>query len=38
MLSVGESPLLAGVDKAELASWTMVAGAVMNLYRTTTQQ
>ena len=38
MLSVGESPLPAGVDKAELASWTMVAGAVMNLYRTTTQQ
>jgi methionyl-tRNA synthetase len=36
--SLRANPLLAGVDKAELASWTMVAGAVMNLYRTTTQQ
>ena len=38
MLMVGDSPVAEGVDKSELAAWTMVAGAVMNLYRVTTQE
>ncbi len=38
LLSVGESPVSEKIEKPELASWTMVAGVVMNLYRTTTQE
>ncbi len=38
LLAVGEMPVSEKMDKIELASWTMIAGAVMNLYRTTTQE
>ncbi len=38
LLSVGDKPLPENADKPELASWTMTAAAIMNLYRTTTQQ
>ena len=38
LLSIGDKPLLENADKPELASWTMTAAAIMNLYRTTTQQ
>ena len=38
LLAVGEMPVSEKMDKVELASWTMIAGAVMNLYRTTTQE
>jgi hypothetical protein len=34
----GASPLPDGVDKPELAAWTMVASALMNLYDATTQE
>lgn len=38
LMAVGETPVSEKMDKPELASWTMIAGAVMNLYRTTTQE
>lgn len=38
LVSVGESPTPGDIDAGELASWTMVSSAVMNLYRTTTQE
>jgi hypothetical protein len=38
LLSVGDSPVSDKLDKPELASWTMVASAVLNLYRTMTQE
>ena len=38
LLSVGDKSLPDNTDKPELASWTMTASAVMNLYRTTTQK
>ena len=34
LLATGEAPLLAGVDKPELAAWTSVARAVLNLHET----
>jgi len=38
LISHGETPLPSAVDKPELAAWTMLSSAVMNLYRTTTQE
>ncbi len=38
LVMVGDAPVAEGADKSELAAWTMVAGAVMNLYRATTQE
>jgi hypothetical protein len=38
LLAVGDTPAPDTVDAAELASWTMLAGAVLDLYRTTTQE
>lgn len=35
---VGTSPPPADIDAAELASWTMIASAVMNLHETVTQR
>jgi len=37
LLSVGEAPLPAGHDPAELAAWTLVASAVLNLDATITR-
>ncbi len=37
MLQRGEAPISDKVEKSELAAWTMVASAVMNLYEVTTQ-
>ncbi len=37
MLKKGEAPISDKVEKPELAAWTMVASAVMNLYEATTQ-
>jgi hypothetical protein len=37
LVDVGESPLPEEVDRAELAAWTMLASAMLNLYETTTQ-
>jgi hypothetical protein len=31
LLTVGESPRLEGLDQAELAAWTMIASAILNL-------
>ncbi len=38
LVAVGESPAPEGVDKPELAAWTMIASAVFSLYDTTTQK
>lgn len=38
LLKVGMAPRAEGLDKTELAAWTMVASAGLNLYGTTTQQ
>ena len=37
LLGVGEAMLPEDADPAELAAWTLVANAVLNLYETTTQ-
>ena len=36
-LKYGLAPI-AEMDRPELAAWTMIANAVMNLYETTTQE
>jgi hypothetical protein len=36
LIKVGEMPTPDGMDRAELAAWSMTASAVMNLYRATT--
>jgi hypothetical protein len=36
--SAGEAASPEGVDRGELAAWTMVASALLNLYETTTQE
>lgn len=38
LLAVGESPVPAGIDAAELAAWTTVASAVLNLDETITKE
>ncbi|HPP28991.1 MAG TPA: PSD1 and planctomycete cytochrome C domain-containing protein [Phycisphaerae bacterium] len=38
LLDVGEAPLPDGIDKPELAAWTMLANAVLNLSETITQR
>src|SRR5580700_6697834 len=38
LLAVGESPLPAGTDPAELAAWTTVASALLNLDETITKE
>lgn len=38
LLTVGETPAVEGIEPSELAAWSMTASAVMNLYRTTTQE
>ncbi|MBC7771044.1 MAG: PSD1 domain-containing protein [Pyrinomonadaceae bacterium] len=38
MLKAGMAPLSEKIDKSELAAWTMIASAVMNLYESTTQE
>lgn len=38
LVSHGEASLPSAADKPELAAWTMLSSAVMNLYRTTTQE
>ncbi|MHC5210664.1 MAG: DUF1553 domain-containing protein [Planctomycetota bacterium] len=37
LLSVGESPRAEGLDAAELAAWTLLANAALNLHETLTQ-
>ncbi|GMU37784.1 MAG: DUF1553 domain-containing protein [Phycisphaerae bacterium] len=37
LVEIGESPTLTGVEPAELAAWTMIANAVLNLHATLTQ-
>ncbi|MBL8962683.1 MAG: PSD1 domain-containing protein [Phycisphaeraceae bacterium] len=37
LLKIGESPLPPGIDQSELAAWTMVANAILNLSATITQ-
>jgi hypothetical protein len=36
-LMPGEARAPSGIDKPELAAWTMIASSVLNLYQTTTQ-
>jgi len=38
MLKAGTAPIPEKIDKPELAAWTMLASAVMNLYESTTQE
>jgi hypothetical protein len=38
LMKDGASPLPDGIEKSELAAWTMVASALMNLYDATTQE
>jgi hypothetical protein len=38
LLSVGESPVPAGINQAELAAWTTVASAMLNLDETVTKE
>jgi hypothetical protein len=38
LLAVGESPVPAGTDQAELAAWTTVASALLNLDETITKE
>jgi len=38
MLKKGEAPIDSTIEKPELAAWTMIASAVMNLYEATTQR
>lgn len=38
LLKAGAAPLPEKMDKSELAAWTMIASAVMNLYESTTQE
>ena len=38
LITVGDSPVDMSIDAPELASWTMMASSIFNLYRTTTQE
>lgn len=38
LLSVGESPVQPGIDKAKLAAWTTVASVILNLDETVTKE
>lgn len=38
LLSRGVTPIAEGTDRAELAAWTMIASAVLNLHETLTQE
>jgi hypothetical protein len=38
LLAVGQAPLASDIPKEELAAWTMLANAMLNLYQTTTQE
>ena len=38
LITVGDAPIDSSIDAPELASWTMMASSIFNLYRTTTQE
>jgi hypothetical protein len=38
LVKIGDSPVPAGLDKPELAAWTMIASSLLNLYQSTTQE
>jgi hypothetical protein len=38
LITVGDAPVDPSIDAPELASWTMMASSIFNLYRTTTQE
>ena len=38
LIAIGESVPAAGIDRTELAAWTMVASAIMNLDEAITKE
>jgi hypothetical protein len=38
LLKKGQTPVAEGTDRPELAAWTMIASAILDLYETTTQE